>query len=166
MAMGVKEQAGTGVEAEIQAIGRELLAEVENERERVLAREGWEAALLRRLMDNPGFKVQALRFVDVLPALNDDGDLVRHLNEYFGDEELPLPGVARWGMRAAEGKGLIGAVAERAAGAAVRHAITQLAHQFIGGDTAVAAARTVRRLWDDGMAFTLDVLGEATVSEA
>ncbi len=149
------------LEDRIRAIGQELLGELRESRRSVLAREHWEEALLRRLMESEEFKVQALRFVDVLPTLADDGELVRHLNEYFVDEELPLPGVARWGLRQASRGGL----AEHAAAVAVRKAITALAHRFIGGATVKEAAKSARRLWDDGMGFTLDVLGEATVSE-
>jgi RHH-type proline utilization regulon transcriptional repressor/proline dehydrogenase/delta 1-pyrroline-5-carboxylate dehydrogenase len=150
------------LESEIRDIGREILGGLGEARRSVLARERWEEALLRRLMENEDFKIQALRFVDVLPALTDDGDLIRHLMEYFGDQELPLPGLARWGIKQTSGRGL----AEHAVAAAVRHAITALAHRFIGGATATDAARSCRRLWDQGMAFSLDVLGEATVSEA
>src|SRR5438067_4848352 len=150
------------LESGIEQIGRRLLQAVEAERRGGSAPERWQEALMLRLMENADFKVRALRFVDVLPALRDDADLVRHLDEYFGEEELPLPGIARWGIRQAARGGL----AEHAAATAVRKAITTLAHRFIGGDTAREAARSVRRLWDQGMAFTLDVLGEATVSEA
>jgi hypothetical protein len=41
-------------------------------------------------MEDEGFRVQALRFVDVLPALDDDRELTRHLHEYFGEEGFPL----------------------------------------------------------------------------
>jgi RHH-type proline utilization regulon transcriptional repressor/proline dehydrogenase/delta 1-pyrroline-5-carboxylate dehydrogenase len=112
-------------------------------------------------MENQRFRVQALRFVDVLPALKDDEELVRHLREYFGDEELPLPGVARWGMEHARG----GIAANLVAGA-VRAALHGLATRFIGGADVKEALRSVEELRRDGMAFTLDLLGEATVSEA
>jgi RHH-type proline utilization regulon transcriptional repressor/proline dehydrogenase/delta 1-pyrroline-5-carboxylate dehydrogenase len=146
----------------IQEVGTDLLSAARRSQRSVFGREHWEEAFLRRLMERPEFKTPALRFVDVLPTLTDDAELVRHLNEYFGEEELPLPGVARWGLRQASRFGL----AEHAAAAAVRKAIITLAHRFIGGATAAEAGKSVRRLWDDGMAFTLDVLGEATVSEA
>ena len=46
----------------------------------------WEELLLRQLMESQQFRIQALRFVDVLPTLKDDEELVRHLREYFGEE--------------------------------------------------------------------------------
>jgi len=43
--------------------------------------------------------VQALRFVDVLPALYDDRELTRHLHKYFGEEGFPLPPLVAFGVR-------------------------------------------------------------------
>jgi len=56
--------------------------------------ERWIGDLLEKSMENERFRVQALRFVDVLPSLGDDTELVRHLKEYFTEGELPLPGIA------------------------------------------------------------------------
>jgi proline dehydrogenase len=44
----------------------------------------------------------------------------------------------------------------------VRH----MAHRFIVGETPAAAVRPIRRLWEDGAAVSMDLLGEATVTEA
>src|SRR3954468_1467693 len=83
-----------GPEVQVAELGGRLLREARERKSSFWAREHWEELLLRRLMENPRFRIQALRFVDVLPALKDDEELVRHLREYFGEEELPLPGVA------------------------------------------------------------------------
>jgi RHH-type proline utilization regulon transcriptional repressor/proline dehydrogenase/delta 1-pyrroline-5-carboxylate dehydrogenase len=50
----------------------------------------------------------------------------------------------------------------RAAAAGVRH----MAHRFIVGESVPDAAGTLRRLWDDGIASSVDLLGEATVTPA
>src|SRR5919198_2958631 len=89
---------GDALEARIDELGRRLLAEARERKTSFWARERWEDLLLRRLMESEAFRVQALRFVDVLPALKEDEELVRHVREYFGEEELPLPGLARWGI--------------------------------------------------------------------
>jgi RHH-type proline utilization regulon transcriptional repressor/proline dehydrogenase/delta 1-pyrroline-5-carboxylate dehydrogenase len=41
-----------------------------------------------------------------------------------------------------------------------------MAHRFIVGETPAAALRPIRRLWEHGAAVSLDLLGEATVTEA
>jgi RHH-type proline utilization regulon transcriptional repressor/proline dehydrogenase/delta 1-pyrroline-5-carboxylate dehydrogenase len=149
------------LEARTLELGKQLLAVARERKSAFWAREHWEERMLRRLMENPRFRVQALRFVDVLPALKDDEELVRHLREYFGDEELPLPGVARWGIEHSQG-----AVAAPLVAGAVRAAMHGLATRFIGGSNVKEALHSIEELRRDHMAFTLDLLGEATVSEA
>src|SRR3569833_92516 len=149
-----------GMENRIREIGESLLAEARERKSHFWAREHWEEGLLQSLMENRRFRLQALRFVDVLPTLRDDAELARHVGEYYGSEELPLPGIARWGIeqtRAGKGAHL--------AAAAVRTAMHAVAHRFIGGTNVAEALHTVEELRRDGMAFTLDLLGEATVSE-
>ena len=41
-----------------------------------------------------------------------------------------------------------------------------MAHRFIVGETPKAALKTIRHLWENGAAVSLDLLGEATVTEA
>jgi RHH-type transcriptional regulator, proline utilization regulon repressor / proline dehydrogenase / delta 1-pyrroline-5-carboxylate dehydrogenase len=149
------------LETRVEQLGKRLLVEARERKSGFWARERWEEGLLRKLMENEQFRVQALRFVDVLPVLKDDEELVRHVREYFGEEDLPLPGLARWGMEHARG----GVAAHLVAGA-VRAGIHGLATRFIGGADVKEALRSVEEIRRDGMAFTLDLLGEATVSEA
>lgn len=157
----LKQRTGGGLEARIQELGTRLLTVARERKGAFWAREHWEELLLNQLMQRPRFRVQALRFVDVLPALRDDEELVRHLQEYFGDEELPIPGVARWSIEHADGP-----VASHLMASTVRAAMHGMASRFIGGSNVKEALHSVEALRRDGMAFTLDLLGEATVSEA
>ncbi|MGD0942892.1 MAG: hypothetical protein ABR972_01240 [Acidimicrobiales bacterium] len=52
--------------------------------------------LIRRAMGNIALRTQLFRFVDALPAMADDADLYRHVEEYFGGEVLPGP--LAWGL--------------------------------------------------------------------
>jgi proline dehydrogenase len=52
-----------------------------------------------------------------------------------------------------------------ALGAAAAAAVRHMAHRFIVGESPGAAAQTLRELWDHGTASSLDLLGEATVTE-
>ena len=80
------------LEARIQAHGARLLAHVD--REEKAAGGSWLDVLVRRAIRDREFRVQALRFVDVLPTLQDDAVLVAHLKEYFADTALPWPAVS------------------------------------------------------------------------
>ena len=100
------------------------------------------------------------RLVDVTPATRSLDDLARHLTGYLDSVESP-PQPLRTAMRMAgtrAGRTALGA----AAAAGVRH----MAHRFIVGDSARDAARHLRSMWGEGIAASLDLLGEATVSQA
>ena len=99
------------------------------------------------------------RFVDVTPACRNLDDLASHLADYLGEvEERPPPLEAAMRMSGSKpGRAALGA----AAAAGVR----RMAHRFIVGETPSAALRSIRHLWDHGAAVSLDLLGEATVTQ-
>ncbi len=117
--------------------------------------------LFERLMENEPFRVRALRFVDVLPALKGDVELVEHLGEYFGEDEFPLPGLARWGLQVSGGK-----LAARVVAPSVRKVLELIGKHFLGGRDATQMLQTAAGLRQRGFTSSLDLLGEATVSEA
>ncbi len=100
------------------------------------------------------------RLVDVTPATRSLDDLARHLSEYLDDveEKPPSLDVAMKMAGSAPGRRALGA----AAAAGVRH----MAHRFIVGSTPQDAASVLRGLWSDGVASSVDLLGEATVTVA
>ena len=100
------------------------------------------------------------RFVDVTPACRSLDDLARHLTGYLEEvDERPPPIAGAMRMSGTKaGRAALGA----AAAAGVRH----MAHRFIVGETPEAALRTIRHLWENGAAVSLDLLGEATVTQA
>ncbi len=153
--------AAEGLDPRVREIGASLLRRARERKGSFWAREHWEEKLLQQLMADERFRVQALRFVDVLPALRSDEELARHVQEYFGDLKLPLPELTRWGIERAQGP-----IASHLLGMAVRTAIHGMAGRFIGGADVRGALHAVETIRREGMAFTLDLLGEATVSEA
>ncbi len=146
-------------ESHVQEIGRDLLAQGRNTKPRSLQDE----LLLSRLMNDEAARTQALRFVDVLPSLKVDSDLVGHLQQYFEDHTLPVPapGLAAWALDHA-GKGLPAMVVAKL----VRGAARMLAERFIAGQDVPSVLPRLEALRKDGMGFTLDLLGETTLSEA
>src|SRR5947207_1245575 len=98
------------------------------------------------------------RFVDVVPACRSLDDLARHLAALLDEvDERPPPLDAA--MRMASSK-----AGARALGLAAVAGVRHMAHRFIVGETPRDAMRLVRRLWEDGVAVSLDLLGEATVT--
>ena len=119
----------------------------------------WLNTLLQRINRDECFRIAALRFIDVLPALEDDEDLIKIYREYFVDIDFPVPIVGR----ALKGVGdhLPHALFSRA----IRKASQLLAQQFMGGENATQVAETLDGLTRQGLRVSLDMLGEASLSE-
>ena len=100
------------------------------------------------------------RFVDVVPACRSLDDLARHLAGFLDElPDSPPPVVAALKMADTRaGRTALGA----AAAAGVRH----MAHRFIVGESPGTAVAVLRRLWGRGIASSVDLLGEATVTES
>jgi RHH-type proline utilization regulon transcriptional repressor/proline dehydrogenase/delta 1-pyrroline-5-carboxylate dehydrogenase len=100
------------------------------------------------------------RFVDVVPACRGTDDLARHLSAFLDEvNDGPAPITAALKMADTRaGRAALGA----AAAAGVRH----MAHRFIVGETPAGAVSVLHRLWTGGVATSVDLLGEATVTEA
>ena len=104
-------------------------------------------------------KAALFRFVDVTPACRSLDDLARHLQEYLREvPETPPPLAAA--MRVADIK-----AARRAIGAAAAAGVRHMAHRFIVGETPSSALGVLRDLWNHGVASSVDLLGEATVTQ-
>ena len=99
------------------------------------------------------------RFVDVTPACRSLDDLARHLTGYLGElgERPPSLDVAVKMGASKPGRAALGA----AAAGGVRH----MAHRFIVGESPRKALGILGGLWREGNASSVDLLGEATVTE-
>jgi proline dehydrogenase len=100
------------------------------------------------------------RFVDVVPACRSLDDLARHLTSFLEevpDATTPISAAMRLGNTKA-GRTALGV----AAAGGVRH----MAHRFIVGEDPRAALGVLRGLWEHGVASSVDLLGEATVTAA
>src|SRR4051794_16015943 len=105
-------------------------------------------------------KAALFRFVDVVPACRSLDDLARHLTGFLGEVEQPTGPI---GVAMKMG----GSKAGRAAlGAAAATGVRRMAHRFIVGEDPRAALGVLRDLWKDGVASSVDLLGEATVTAA
>jgi RHH-type proline utilization regulon transcriptional repressor/proline dehydrogenase/delta 1-pyrroline-5-carboxylate dehydrogenase len=121
----------------------------------------WDDRLMGLSMANEAVKFQMFRFVDVLPQLQTPASIVEHLREYFDESADHLPRPALWALRLLPGRGpLAGALA-----AAVRWGARRLARKFIAGSNIPEAVQAVSALRQRSLAFTVDLLGEATITE-
>jgi RHH-type proline utilization regulon transcriptional repressor/proline dehydrogenase/delta 1-pyrroline-5-carboxylate dehydrogenase len=148
----------TAVETEIQRVGQALADAFPSKRGHPLK------AIDDRAMDaaarDAELRAALFRFVDVVPACRSLDDLAAHLAGFLENVHTQPPPL-RAAMRMSDTKA--GRKALGAAGAAgVRH----MAHRFIVGEDPAAALPTLERLWREGIAASVDLLGEATVTAA
>lgn len=145
---------------EIHERGQEIFRHMDANPPAVFSRKGWNAMLMNLALSAPELKVQLFRFVDVLPALATPEQLVSHIREYFLDEALPLPPLLKRIFSAVESGASAGIAA-----ALVRRNIVAFSRNFIAGESAAEALPLLQKLWQEGSAMTLDILGEAALSE-
>jgi len=152
-------------ETKTQEIAKQLLAATRENRSffaQMRDQMRWDDKLLAWAMSNPGLRVQLFRFIDCLPALQSKPEIARHLQEYLGDESVELPAALKGMLNFAQADSMPGQVAATT----VATAVESLAHKYIAGENIKQAIKTIERLRKDKMAFTLDLLGEAVITEA
>ncbi|MBW3610303.1 MAG: proline dehydrogenase family protein [Actinobacteria bacterium] len=145
---------------EVTALARHLAEAGDASRSGVVGSSWWTEQMLEWAMSHPSFKTQLFRFVDVAPATVDDADVLRHLSEYFEGGDVPR--LVDLGLGAAEHLPL----GRAAAASLARRNIRRVAQQFIVGVDPEVAVEQLERLWRRGSAFTVDLLGEKTLTEA
>ena len=146
----------------IKALGREFFSLIRGETPSVFDKGWWTGKLLDWCMSNDSFKIQLFRFVDVLPYLTTTESLSRHLEEYFAGDDEDIPSVLKWGAKTA---GVGGRVAGKILSHTIRANIESMAKQFIIGENTKEAINILKELRKNNFGFTVDILGEASVSE-
>ncbi len=145
------------LERDIQIQGREWLEDARAAAK--ASRSVWSERLVERALADEAFKVQLFRFVDVFPMLGDPAHLCDVLNDYFSMPGLVLPRGMQVGLRATR-------MAKGAASRAIGHQIRSMAQNFIAGESVDGALPGLRAAWEKERAFSVDLLGEACVSQA
>lgn len=141
-------------------VGEDLWAKMQGETPGVFNKDYWQGRILEWAMKDPSFKVDMFRFVDVLPALETKEQVAAHVKEYLLKEGRELPTVITAALKAASG-GFTAGIAS----AAIKKNVGEMASRFIVGENAKEALPVLKKLHKDGIAFTVDLLGEATLSE-
>ncbi|HQY87049.1 MAG TPA: proline dehydrogenase family protein, partial [Tepidisphaeraceae bacterium] len=141
------------------AIGRSLLDAARANQSGLLSRAFWSDKLMNWSMKDPAFKVQLFRFVDAFPSLRDPDAVHEHLVDYLSQPGVTLPPGMSFGMAA-------GGLAKGLFTKTVTSQIEGMASKFIAGTDAADAVKQLQKLWKRRIAFSVDLLGEACVSEA
>ncbi|GAB4338625.1 MAG: proline dehydrogenase family protein [Candidatus Abyssubacteria bacterium] len=149
------------IEVRTKALGFTLFSDVEEKTPSIFQSQWWENQILEWCMKNEAIKTHLLRFVDVFPTLDSPDRLVSHLRQYFPRSGREFPAFLRFGIDLSSPTSLTRAVLARE----VHAMMTRMARKFIAGADVAQSFEVLQRLRRDGMTFTLDLLGEAVVSE-
>jgi len=148
------------VESKTLELGGQLLHQVRQHTPTIFDKKFWHAKVLDRAMSDSQFRTDLLRLVDVFPVLKDDPSVLQHVREYLVQGHESERAFVKSLVTIASG-GLASAIAVRA----FKKNMEDMAKQFIAGQNAKSASSQLRKLRQQGFHFTLDLLGEATLSD-
>jgi RHH-type transcriptional regulator, proline utilization regulon repressor / proline dehydrogenase / delta 1-pyrroline-5-carboxylate dehydrogenase len=148
------------LQSEIEQRGRRIFELVDKHPESLFSKTGFYQRLMTLSMRDEQLKLQLFRFVDVLPSLHTSGEIIEHLQEYFADaqDSRKLSEFLEAGVRLA---GIVPWIS----GPILRWNVSEMARQFIAGRNPNDVMRTLRKRRTQKIGFTVDLLGEAVVSE-
>jgi proline dehydrogenase len=144
------------LEAEVQRIGRELAANFPSAGRHPIR--SLDRKAMQLTSQDARLGAALFRLVDVTPACRSIDDLSAHLIAYL-DQVPDRPPSLEAAMKIAST-----APGRKALGHATAASVRHMAHRFIVGETPAQALPTLSRLWEDGIATSVDLLGEATVT--
>lgn len=148
-------------EDRVRTIGEDLFSRMKGKTPGVFDKAWWSGQVLEWAMKDPAFKTEMFRFVDVFPVLQGPDEIGRHIQEYLLRPGLSAPTVIKLALK---GAGL-GKLAMRVAAGQIEKNMRAMARTFIAGTAADDALDTLIDMRRQKQAFTVDLLGEATVSE-
>src|SRR5258708_17046727 len=146
------------LQTEIERRGERIFDLVDRHPESLFSKAGFYQRMMALSMRDEHFKVQMFRFVDVLASLRRSDDIVQHLGEYFADMRDGFAPVIHTGVRLAR-------IVPWLSSMVLRRNVSGMARQFIAGKNPDDVMKTLRKRRQQNIGFTVDLLGEAVVSE-
>lgn len=150
------------LEFRTQSLGHDIFARLDRGGPLLFSRNWWDDKLMGLTMGNDALKVQIFRFVDTLPYLTEPREVGRHLREYLNEARAQLPWWVRSGIGWIPETGL----ASRVLAKVTKGNAETMARKFIAGSNVDEAIAAVQAMREKKLAFTMDLLGEATITEA
>ena len=144
------------IEQEVQQLARSLYHQAAEHKPSIFEPQDWLGKMIEWSLEDESLRVALFRFVDVLPSLDSAAEIGRHLEEYFAKVDHAFGGLV-FLAQALRAGWLLAPVA--------RHNVTRLARRFIVDEDPSVLRSAIEALREEPAGFTLDVVGEATVSE-
>src|SRR5215472_1252861 len=146
------------LQSDVEQRGTRIFELVDKHPERLFSKAGFYQRLMALSMHDERFKTQLFQFVAVLPSLRGSSEIIQHLEEYFSDDKDGFSPLIGMGIHAARLVPWISAPV-------LRWNVSEMARQFIAGRNGNDVIATLRKRRAQKIGFTVDVLGEAVVSE-
>ncbi len=151
-------------EEKTQEIARELIKST-REKSNIFAQMRdqmrWDDKVLDWTMANPGLRVQMFRFIDAIPALQSKAEIANHFQQYMSAEAVELPNALKSILNFSDPDSF----PAQTAAATITKAVETLAYKYIAGENITEVIKTIDRLRKEGMTYTIDLLGEAVITE-
>jgi RHH-type proline utilization regulon transcriptional repressor/proline dehydrogenase/delta 1-pyrroline-5-carboxylate dehydrogenase len=144
---------------DIELRGGQIFELIDKYPERLFSKAGFYQRLMALSMHDERFKTQLFQFVAVLPSLRRSSEIIQHLEEYFSNDHNGFSPLIGAGIRAARLVPWISAPI-------LRWNVSEMARRFIAGRNSNDVIPTLRKRRAQKIGFTVDILGEAVVSEA
>ncbi|EKD50765.1 MAG: 1-pyrroline-5 carboxylate dehydrogenase [uncultured bacterium] len=148
------------LEHQIKNIGRTIF-EQSQAASKIFKKNFFADLLMDWAMKRQDIKVEMFRFVDVLPTLMTRSQIVDHMREYFLADDKDFPLAIQAGLKVA----LSNPITSTVTASTVTQNVKAMASVFITGENSERARKKLEDLWNDNYCFTVDILGEAVVSE-
>src|SRR6266566_9355597 len=148
----------SSLQGEIEQRGTRIFELVDRHPESLFSKAGFYQRMMALSMRDEHFKVQMFRFVDVLPSLRRSSDMLEHLEEYFAGIRNGFAPIIDTGVRLAR-------IVPWVSGRVLRWNVSGMARQFIAGKNPDDVMKTLRKRRAQKIGFTVDLLGEAVVSQ-
>jgi RHH-type proline utilization regulon transcriptional repressor/proline dehydrogenase/delta 1-pyrroline-5-carboxylate dehydrogenase len=149
------------LEADVQRLGRTLHQKLRGDKPGIFQPAYWQGLVLDWTMRDAALKTDLFRLVDALPALSSSEQIARHAREYLLAGNRKLPAGLGLALRATANP-----LAASISAFIIKQNVRRMAERFIVGRDARHARSALKKLWNQGFGFTVDLLGEATVNAA
>lgn len=144
------------IEREVQQLARALYRKAAQHKPSLFEAQDILGRMIDWSLDDESLRVALFRFVDVLPSLESSSEIGRHLEEYFARVDHALSGLAILAQAVHAGT-LVAPI--------VKRNVIKLARRFIAEESGNHLTTVLGSLRKEPAAFTIDVVGEATVSD-
>lgn len=147
------------LQSDVEQRGTRIFELVDKYPERLFSKAGFYQRLMALSMHDERFKTQLFRFVAVLPSLRSSREIIQHLQEYFSSSDDGFHPLVHVGVHLAR-------LVPWMSAPILRWNVSETARQFIAGRNPDEVIATLLKKRAQKIGFTVDVLGEAVVSEA